>query len=116
MNLLILNKLVMMKNHIMNLRHLKLEHIDQKHWGAQGESSYDKTKYIGDYGGYNGGGAGGSSYIGNLLLSDKVMYCFGCEESTESSTRTIANTCHSSTPTENCAKEGNGYVRITLIS
>lgn len=72
---------------------------------------------ISNYGiGGSGGGAEGSSYIGNSLLSDKVMYCFGCEESNESSTRTIATTCHSETPTSNCAKEGNGYARITYIS
>ena len=72
--------------------------------------------YGGDSARFSGGGAGGSSYIGNSLLSDKVMYCFGCEESNESSTRTIATTCYSETPTSNCAKEGNGYARITYIS
>ena len=70
--------------------------------------------YGGDAARYYGGGAGGSSYIGNSLLSDKVMYCFGCEESNESSTRTIATECHSETPTSNCTKEGNGYARITI--
>ena len=72
--------------------------------------------YGGDSARFSGGGSGGSSYIGNSLLSDKVMYCFGCEESNESSTRTIATTCHSETPTSNCAKEGNGYARITYVS
>ncbi len=75
-------------------------------------------------GGYYGGGAttlaggagGGSGYIGNSLLTEKVMYCYNCTESTEESTKTISTTCVNSTPTENCAKTDNGYARITLIS
>ena len=74
-------------------------------------------------GGYYGGGAttlaggagGGSGYIGNASLTEKVMYCYNCEESTEESTKTISTTCTNATPTENCAKSGNGYARITLI-
>ena len=68
--------------------------------------------------GYYGGafaGGGGSGYIGNQLLTDKSMYCYNCQESTEESTKTISTTCVSETPTENCAKSGNGYARITLI-
>ena len=63
----------------------------------------------------NGSGGGGSGYIGNSLLLNKTMYCYGCTESTDASTKTIRTTCHNSTPTENCAKEGNGYARITLV-
>lgn len=74
----------------------------------------------GFYGGgassYTYGGAGGSGYIGNSLLTNKVMYCYNCEESSEESTKTISTTCNEETPTENCAKKGNGYARITLIS
>ena len=62
----------------------------------------------------NGNGGGGSSYIGNSLLTNKVMYCYNCEESNEESTKTISNTCTSETPTENCSKQGNGYARITI--
>ena len=72
----------------------------------------------GYYGGGAGavkGGAGGSSYIGNNLVTEKSMYCYNCTESTEESTKTISTTCTSATPTENCAKSGNGYARITLI-
>ena len=61
-------------------------------------------------------GAGGSGYIGNSLLTQKSMYCYNCEESSEESTKTISTSCTSVTPTENCAKQGNGYARITLIS
>ena len=74
-------------------------------------------------GGYYGGGTswgsaggGGSGYIGNPLLTEKSMYCYNCQESSEESTKTISTTCTSATPTANCAKQGNGYARITLIS
>lgn len=61
-------------------------------------------------------GGGGSGYIGNSFLKNKVMYCYNCEESTKENTKTISTTCNEETPTENCAKKGNGYARITLIS
>lgn len=76
----------------------------------------------GFYGGGSGNnasyssGGGGSGYIGNPLLKDKVMYCYNCEESNEESTKTISTTCAEETPTSNCAKKGNGYARITLVS
>ena len=59
---------------------------------------------------------GGSGYIGNSLLTNKVMYCYNCEESNEESTKTISTTCSEETPTSYCAKKGNGYARITLVS
>lgn len=58
-------------------------------------------------------GGGGSGYIGNSQLTDKAMYCYNCEESSEESTKTISTTRAEETPTENCAKKGNGYARIT---
>ena len=73
----------------------------------------------GYYGGFSldaSGGSGGSGYIGNSLLKDKVMYCYNCEESNEESTKTISTTCSEETPTSDCAKKGNGYARITLVS
>ena len=72
----------------------------------------------GFYGGALGlaGSGGGSGYIGNSLLTDKSMYCYNCEESSEESTKTISTTCVNSNPTANCAKSGNGYARITLMS
>ena len=72
----------------------------------------------GFYGGGNsdsGGAGGGSGYIGNSELSEKAMYCYNCQESSEESTKTISTTCTSATPTANCAKQGNGYARITLV-
>ena len=71
----------------------------------------------GFYGGTSGwfGGGGGSGYIGNSLLTDKAMYCYNCQESSEESTKTVSTTCTNQTPTENCSKQGNGYARITLV-
>ena len=90
--------------------------------GGNGKSSNDSGPCGGSglYGGgattVAGGAGGGSGYIGNPILKDKVMYCYNCEESTEESTKTISTTCSEETPTSNCAKKGNGYARITLIS
>lgn len=75
--------------------------------------------YYGGGGTYNvgcssEGGAGGSGYIGNPQLFYKTMYCYNCTTSNEEATKTISTTCHSSTPTENCAKEGNGYAIINF--
>ena len=94
---------------------------------GQGSGFSDNVKYGGNGGGggfYGGGGTnrghsgggGGSGYIGNTLLTEKTMYCYNCQESSEISTKTISTTCTSATPTENCAKQGNGYAKITLIS
>lgn len=91
--------------------------------GGTGTSGYNTGGGGGFYGGggtYNVGcssesGAGGSGYIGNSLLTNKYMYCSNCTESSAETTKTISTTCHNSTPTENCAKEGNGYARITLV-
>ena len=78
----------------------------------------------GSGGGYYGGlssnihsaGAGGSGYIGNSSLYNKCMYCYNCTESSEETTKTISTTCANATATENCAKQGNGYVKITFVS
>lgn len=95
-------------------------------FGIGGSGSWHSESLGGGGGGYyggasgggknnNGSGGGGSGYIGNSLLLNKTMYCYGCTESNDASTKTIKTTCHNSTPTENCAKEGNGYARITLV-
>ena len=91
--------------------------------GQFGLSIVKSTYETGGGGGFYGGGTswgsaggGGSGYIGNPLLTEKVMYCYNCEESTEESTKTISTTCVNETPTENCAKSGNGYARISLIN
>ena len=88
--------------------------------GAEGNGGGGGGYYGGlgkDIGNFsNTGGGGGSGYIGNPLLTNKAMYCYNCEESSEESTKTISTTCSEETPTSNCAKKGNGYARITLVS
>ena len=80
--------------------------------GAGGGGGY----YGGGSGWVNGSSAGGGSgYIGNSLLSSKVMYCYNCGQSSKENTKTVSTTCNEETPTENCAKKGNGYAKITYI-
>lgn len=87
-----------------------------------GQGASGTMEASGGGGGFYGGnsnfaiGGGGSGYIGNTLLTNKVMYCYNCEESNEESTKTISTTCSEEIPTSYCAKKGNGYARITLIS
>ncbi len=90
--------------------------------GSFGKGGVGVASSNGGGGGYYGGGAsvhvqsagGGSGYIGNPLLTNKTMYCYECQESNEENTKTVSTTCASSTPTQNCAKIGNGYARITI--
>ena len=91
--------------------------------GGFGAGYSGTTAGLGGGGGFYGGGSssingagGGSGYIRNSLLKNKVMYCYNCEESNEESTKTISTTCSEETPTSYCAKKGNGYARITLVS
>ena len=91
-------------------------------FGLGGMCDSNGINCAGGGGGFYGGagadatsGAGGSGYIGNSLLTNKAMYCYNCEESSEESTKTISTTCAEETPTSNCAKKGNGYARITYI-
>ena len=80
--------------------------------GAGGGGGY----YGGGSGWVNGSSAGGGSgYIGNSLLSSKVMYCYNCGQSSKENTKTVSTTCNEETPTENCAKKGTGYAKITYI-
>lgn len=81
--------------------------------------------HAGAGGGYYGGNsvqfaaAGGSGYIGNISLTEKIMYCYNCQESTEeadeTNIKTRSTTNVSSTPTSNYAKMGNGFAKITFI-
>ena len=63
----------------------------------------------------NAAGTGGSGYIGNAELYEKIMYCFNCVESQNINTRTVSTKSHSKLPKQNIPKEGNGYSRITLL-
>lgn len=63
----------------------------------------------------DGGGGGGSGYIGNSSLINKVMYGYNVPASTDENTKTISTTEISASATENKAKIGNGFARITFI-
>lgn len=84
---------------------------------GQGANSY----VTGAGGGLYGGGTnsyasgGGSGYIGNSLLTDKHMYCYNCGESDDADSLTTSDTCSFEDATEDCAKEGNGYAKISLV-
>ena len=84
-------------------------------WGAAGGGGYYGGG-VGTSGGCYGGGGGGSGYIGNADLTDKEMYCNNCTESTEEDTKTTSGSCANQTAKSDCAKKGNGYVRISYLS
>ena len=91
---------------------------DDGAFGQGGNGNYYSAGGGGFYGGgasNQSGGGGGSGYIGNSLLNNKIMYCYNCTESQETATKTVSTTCNEETPTENCAKKGNGYAKITYI-
>ena len=92
--------------------------------GGHNSQNLGSTGGGGWYGGYlNGecaGGGGGSGYVASSRLTSsngitKHMTCYNCTESSDLNIKTESNTCHDPDPTEECAKEGNGYARITLI-
>ena len=90
------------------------------------ESSFGQAgDVIGDFmssgpggGWYGGAGAGeiysngGSGYIGSALLTNKVMYCYNCTESSKESTKTISTTNISADAISNYVKKGNGAAKI----
>lgn len=76
---------------------------------------YTGGGFYGGGGSWGSAGGGGSSYIGNPLLTNKVMYCYNCTESKEEVTKTISTTNVSATPISNYAKIGNGYAKITYL-
>lgn len=88
-------------------------------FGAGSTTSYSVGGGSGFYGGagdtYEWGATGGAGYIGNSKLTNKKMYCYDCTESSDESTKTISTTNVSEIPTENNAKKGNGYAKITLL-
>ena len=98
--------------------------VQENDKGQFGQGGYHTHAATGGGGGYYGGAGsihvqsagGGSGYIGNPLLTNKAMYCYNCEESNEESIKTISTTCSEEIPTSYCAKKGNGYARITLVS
>ena len=102
------------------------DNAEGKEFATFGQGGSYCSQYGGNGGGggfYGGGGSsrghsgsgGGSGYIGNSLLTNKTMYCYNCTASSEESTKTISTTCTNGSATENCAKKGNGYAKITYI-
>ena len=61
------------------------------------------------------GASGGSGYIGNILLTNKSMYCYDCETSDDESTKTYSTENVSNEAISEYAKKGNGYARVKLI-
>ena len=86
-------------------------------WGSAGGGGYygGGASYGSTSSNGNSGGGGGSGYIGNSLLTDKVMYCYSCTASTDAATKTISTTNVSATATSNYAKSGNGYAIIKYL-
>ena len=86
-------------------------------WGSAGGGGYygGGASYGSTSSNGNSGGGGGSGYIGNSLLTDKVMYCYSCTASTDADTKTISTTNVSATATSNYAKSGAGYVKLTYL-
>ena len=85
--------------------------------GATGSGSYGGGGggyYGGASGNYNAGG-GGSGYLSSSL-TDAAMYCYDCEESSATATKTIKNNQASENPEPMKSKIGNGYAKITYIS
>ena len=92
-------------------------------FGQGGGTEVGSTTQSGGGGGYYGGGAsghggagGGSGYIGNPLLTNKIMYCYNCSEQNEGKTRTKSTGDVSDKPIEGYAKQGNGFAKITKVS
>ena len=90
--------------------------------GGFGYGGTSSTYSAGGGGGYYGGGAAnhrgsgaGSGYIGNGALSGKKMVTYSTQTSPDPSTYTEHTTNVSGTATEDYAKSGNGYARITLV-
>ena len=100
----------------------KVNNEDRGLKGSFGQGGNGQHYSGGGGGGFYGGGAsnqagagGGSGYIGNSLLSNKVMYCYKCTASSSENTKTISTDNVSSTPISNYAKKENGYVKIKQV-
>ena len=78
--------------------------------GYYGGYTYQSTGYF-----TSTNGAGGSSYIGNTNLTNKVIYCYNCTTSSATNTKTKKTTSVSESLNANSAKMGDGAARITWI-
>ena len=69
--------------------------------------------FYGGGGGHGGSAGGGSGYIGYYKLFNGVMFCYNCASTNIPTMITNVTTCISEEPTENCAKQGSGYAKIS---
>lgn len=72
--------------------------------------------YYGGGGSWGAGAGGGSGYIGNSRLTEKQMAGYRLTNtSMETNTKTVSTDNVSGTPTDNYAKSGDGYAKITSL-
>ena len=69
--------------------------------------------FYGGGGGHGGSAGGGSGYIGYYKLFNGLMFCYNCASTNIPTMITNVTTCKSEEPTENCAKQGSGYAKIS---
>lgn len=88
--------------------------------GGQSTRTGGYTCSSGGGGGYYGGGSGmfigaggGSSFIGNYKLFNGNMFCYNCSATDIPTFITNSTSCNNEEPTENCAKQGQGFAKIT---
>ena len=84
--------------------------------GGGGGGWYGGSAYQSDGVGTAISGAGGSGYVGNSNLYNKKMVSHYASHYGVVDDYTESTECHNGIPTTDCAKEGNGYVKITLLS
>ena len=102
-------------------------------FGQGGNTVSNAAGGAGGGAGFFGGGsgvasdtaAGGSSYIASSKLISgkgitKHMYCYNCTASSITNTETYTisngtNSCYNSIPTEDCAKAGDGFAKVTYL-
>ena len=92
-------------------------------WSCENQGGGGAGWYGGSSGGglnNNGSGGGGSSYIGNPQLESlydntKHMTCYSCTTSSDINTLTYSVTKASQTATEDYAKLGHGYAKLSYV-
>jgi len=98
-------------------------YLDESSTVSQSNYNYGKaSSNSGSGGGYhafNGNayhvGRGGTSFIGNPLTRNGVMYGYNAPTNSSAYTKTVATTDISLTPVPKYAKMGDGFARITYI-
>lgn len=81
------------------------------HPGAGGGGGF----YGGGSGGNSGPGGGGSGYINTSKLTDACMFGYKTRASSSTESKTVSITNAYLEATSNYAKQGDGYVKITVV-